>query len=129
MYIHYSEKIKHKILVLWAPGWAPEVLWEPRYERLKVQKVDLFLIFSIFLNILRYENTKTIMFWYYNIIILEYYKTIMFWYYNITISYRSSFWKKHLRVNFMGLFLRVAFTSRSETKDVQTYGNVYSLGY
>ena len=91
IYVHYSKKIEHHIMLLWAPRWAPEELWEPSYERLKVPKQLRYCSTIIF------EYYKTIMFWYYNIIIFEYYKTIMFWYYNILIfKYHKTimFWYK-----------------------------------
>ena len=38
MYFHYRQKIEQKILILRASRSAPELLCEPSYERLKVQK-------------------------------------------------------------------------------------------
>ena len=38
MYCHYRQKIERKILILRASRSAPELLCEPSYERLKVQK-------------------------------------------------------------------------------------------
>ena len=60
MYFHYRQKIEQKILILRASRSAPELLCEPSYERLKVQKHVKNIQKSVKKCQLEFRNASTI---------------------------------------------------------------------